>query len=208
MAGCDVDVGFRVVGGDAAAHALLDLASHGQEGLLDVAGVLGRRLEEGDTKTVGEFLGGKVSCTFELAMTQHPRAYLGHCVLDNLLVRHIALVAHEQLVDALGGVPVDLLQPLLDVIEAVHVGDVVDNADAVGTAVVGRCDRAEPFLAGGIPLCSSQLMAPSSPYPSLLISRLERSLWKRTICSFTVLPSSSIVRIFCDSQPLPCTGSV
>lgn len=62
---------------------------------------------------------------------------LGDCVLDDLLVRHIALVADEQLVDALGGVPVDLLQPLLDVVEAVHVGDVVDNADAVGAPVVG-----------------------------------------------------------------------
>lgn len=30
------------------AHALLDLASHGQECLLDVGGVLGRGLEEGD----------------------------------------------------------------------------------------------------------------------------------------------------------------
>lgn len=29
-------------------HALFDLARHGQEGLFDVAGVLGRRLEEGD----------------------------------------------------------------------------------------------------------------------------------------------------------------
>ena len=57
MAGGDVDVGLRVVGGNAAAHALLDLAGHGQEGLLDVAGVLGRRLEEGDAEAVGEFLG-------------------------------------------------------------------------------------------------------------------------------------------------------
>ena len=62
--------------------------------------------------------------------------YLCDCVIDHLLVRHIALVPHEQLVDALGGVPVNLLQPLLDVVEAVHVGDVVDDADTVGAAVV------------------------------------------------------------------------
>lgn len=48
MAGGDVDTGFRVVGGDGAAHALLDLAGHGKESLLDIAGVLGRGLEEGD----------------------------------------------------------------------------------------------------------------------------------------------------------------
>lgn len=82
--------------------------------------------------------------------------YLCDCVLDNLLVRHIALVSYKQLVDALGGVPVNLLQPLLDVVEAVHVGDVVDDADAVGAAVVGRCDGAETFLAGRVPLWSSQ----------------------------------------------------
>lgn len=56
MARRDVDARFRVVGAHAAAHTLLDLAGHGQEGLLDVAGVLGRRLEEGDPQAVGEFL--------------------------------------------------------------------------------------------------------------------------------------------------------
>ena len=63
-------------------------------------------------------------------------SYLGDCVLDNLLVRHIALVAHQKLVDALSSVTVNLLQPLLDVVEAVHIGDVVDDADTVSTAVV------------------------------------------------------------------------
>ena len=87
----------------------------------------------------------------------HMITYLGNCVLNDLLVRHIALVAYEKLVDALGGVAVDLLQPLLDVVEAVHIGDIVDDADAVGTAVVGRSDGAEPFLAGGIPLSRSTI---------------------------------------------------
>jgi hypothetical protein len=39
------------------AHPLLDLTCHGQEGLLHVAGVLGRRLQEWDAKAVSEFLG-------------------------------------------------------------------------------------------------------------------------------------------------------
>lgn len=80
------------------------------------------------------------------------QTYLGDCVLHDLLVRHIALVAHEELVDALGGVSVDLLEPLLDVVERVHVGDIVDDADAVSAAVVRRGDGAETLLAGGIPL--------------------------------------------------------
>ena len=37
-------------------HALLDLAGHGKEGLLDIAGVLGRGLEERDSQAVGKLL--------------------------------------------------------------------------------------------------------------------------------------------------------
>jgi hypothetical protein len=37
-------------------HALLDLAGHGQESLLDIAGVLGGSLEEWDSEAVGELL--------------------------------------------------------------------------------------------------------------------------------------------------------
>ena len=54
-AGHDVHAGLGVACGRAA-HALLDLARHRQEGLLDVARVLGRGLEEGDAQAVGEFL--------------------------------------------------------------------------------------------------------------------------------------------------------
>lgn len=35
---------------------VLDLLCHGQEGLFDIGSALGRRLEEGDTQLVGEFL--------------------------------------------------------------------------------------------------------------------------------------------------------
>ena len=63
-------------------------------------------------------------------------AYLRHSVLNDLLVRHIALVANKQLVDALSCISVNLLQPLLHVVEGVHVCDIVDNADAVGASVV------------------------------------------------------------------------
>lgn len=55
LALADLHAGFRVVG-RRGSHALLDLAGHGQESLLDVAGVLGRSLEEGDAQAVGEFL--------------------------------------------------------------------------------------------------------------------------------------------------------
>lgn len=55
VAGADLDVWLGVVGGGGP-HALLDLPGHGQESLLDVAGVLGRGLEEGDAQAVGELL--------------------------------------------------------------------------------------------------------------------------------------------------------
>lgn len=63
-------------------------------------------------------------------------AHLCDGVLNDLLVSHIALVTDEQLVDALGGVSVNFLQPLLHIVEGVHIGDIVDNADTVGATVV------------------------------------------------------------------------
>lgn len=87
--------------------------------------------------------------------------YLRDCVLDDLLIRHIGLVAHQQLVHALSSIAVDLLEPLLDVVERVHIGDIVDDADAVGTTVVGRCDGTEALLTGGVPL-----QITSAPLPS------------------------------------------
>lgn len=50
----DLYCGFVVRCGST--HALLDLAGHGQESLLDVGGVLGGGLEEGDAEAVSEFL--------------------------------------------------------------------------------------------------------------------------------------------------------
>lgn len=51
----DLYTGLSVVGGGST-HAFLDLPGHGQESLFDVAGVLGRGLEERDTQAVGELL--------------------------------------------------------------------------------------------------------------------------------------------------------
>ena len=54
LALADVDCGLVVDG--CVAHALLDLASHGQECLLDIGGVLGRGFEEGNADRVGKLL--------------------------------------------------------------------------------------------------------------------------------------------------------
>jgi hypothetical protein len=108
-----------------------DFAGHGGEGLLDVGGVLGRGLEEGDAEAVSKVLGG--------------------VVVDDLLGGQVALVSDEELVDVFAGVAVDLLEPLLDVGEGGLVGDVVDDDDAVRSTVVTGRDGTEALLSGGIP---------------------------------------------------------
>lgn len=60
LALADLHAGLGVVG-CCGAHALLDLAGHGQESLLDVAGVLGGSLKERNSQAVGEFLQVHVS---------------------------------------------------------------------------------------------------------------------------------------------------
>jgi hypothetical protein len=82
------------------------------------------------------------------------RTYLSYSILNDLLVRHIGLVADQQLVDALGRISVNLLQPLLHVVERIHIGDIVDDADTVGATVVRGGNGSESLLTGGIPLMS------------------------------------------------------
>ena len=64
------------------------------------------------------------------------RTYLRNCVLHDLLVRHITLVTYEQLVDTLCGIAVDLLEPLLYIIERIHIRNIVNDADAVRAPVI------------------------------------------------------------------------
>ena len=112
-------------------HARLDLAGHGHERLLDVGGVLRRSLQERDANLIGK--------------------RLRRLVVHRPLRREVALVTHQQLVHVLVGVPVDLVEPLLDVVEGLRVRHVVHHDDAVSAAVVGRGDRPETLLARGVP---------------------------------------------------------
>jgi hypothetical protein len=73
-------------------------------------------------------------------------------VFDNFLVRHIALVSNKQFIYTLRCVSVNLLQPLLDIVERVHVCDIVDNADAVCATIVRRGNCSETLLSSRIPL--------------------------------------------------------
>lgn len=61
---------------------------------------------------------------------------LCHSVLHYFLVGHITLVAYKELVDTLRRISVNLLKPLLNVVEGIHVCHIVDDANAVSTSVV------------------------------------------------------------------------
>lgn len=149
------------------AHTFLDLAGHGQEGLFDVGCALRRRFEKWDAEAVCEFLHDTVS-TLLLCWARR-QTYLRHGVLDHLLISHIGLVAHQQLVDALSSISVNLLKPLLHVVERVHVGDIVHHTDAVGTSVVRGGDCTETLLASCVPLLTISILRGTS------------QLWVRTI---------------------------
>lgn len=120
---------------------------------------------------------------FSICKTKH--AYLRNRVLYDFLVGHIALVSHQKLVDPLSGIAINFLQPLFDVVERIHVGNIVDNADAVGASIVRGSDRAKSFLARSVPLVIT-----------ISYNGNVEGQGQLTICNFTVLPSSSIVRIF------------
>eukprot|EP00531_Pseudo-nitzschia_arenysensis_P013583 CAMPEP_0116145440 /NCGR_PEP_ID=MMETSP0329-20121206/16591_1 /TAXON_ID=697910 /ORGANISM="Pseudo-nitzschia arenysensis, Strain B593" /LENGTH=178 /DNA_ID=CAMNT_0003641039 /DNA_START=390 /DNA_END=925 /DNA_ORIENTATION=- len=102
-----------------------------KKALFDVGGGLGRSLEEFNSERVGKFL----------ALLRR----------DNTLARQIGLITDQELVDVFGRVSVNLVQPLLYIVEGFLVSDIVDDDNSVGAAVIGRCNGAESFLSSGIP---------------------------------------------------------
>lgn len=80
------------------------------------------------------------------------KIYLRHGIFDNFLVFHITLVTDEKLINTLSRVTINFLEPLLDVVEGIHVGHIIDDAYAMCTTVVGWCDGSEAFLTSSIPL--------------------------------------------------------
>ena len=63
---------------------------------------------------------------------------------------------------------VDVTYPLSDVVKRLCAGDVVDEHDAHGSAVVGGSDRVEPLLSSSIPSKkSTHAPITASPLPSI-----------------------------------------
>lgn len=112
-------------------QSILHRPGQAKEARLHVDVVLGRALEEVDA-----------------AFPRELRALLG---ANDLLVEHVALVPHEDLVNVNVGVLLDLGYPVADGLEGPAVGDVVDEEDALRAAEVGRGDGAKALLAGRVP---------------------------------------------------------
>ena len=79
-------------------------------------------------------------------------SHLCDCVFHNLLVRHITLIANKQLVNPLSSISINLLKPLLHIVEGVHVRDIIDNANAVCASIIRGGDCSETLLACSVPL--------------------------------------------------------
>lgn len=84
--------------------------------------------------------------------TVHHSYYHGRRVVHHLLHGQITFVPYEQFVDVLARVALDLLQPLLHVVERLLVRAIVHYDDAVRAPVIRRRDRTESLLASGVPL--------------------------------------------------------
>jgi len=63
----------------------------------------------------------------------------------------IGLVAHEQPIHTLARVPVNLVQPLLDIVVGLDLRHIVHNDDAVSAAVIAAGDGTEAFLPRRVP---------------------------------------------------------
>ena len=95
--------------------------------------------------------------------------------LENLSsVVHVALVPEDHLLHISAGVLLDVPDPVLDVVKALLVGDVVDEHDAHGAAVVGRGDGAEPLLPRRVPYLQLDLLPVQLDCPDL-----EVDAWKK-----------------------------
>lgn len=135
------------------ADAVLDLRRHRHESLLHVGRVLRGRLQEGDSQLIRVFLRESIdSIRMTKYATPNQLTHHGRCVVHHLLDGQITFVPYEQLVDIFASVALNLLQPLLHIVERLLVRAVVHYNDPVRAPVVRRRDRPESLLAGRVPL--------------------------------------------------------
>ena len=74
-------------------------------------------------------------------------------------VVHVTLVAQDHFLNICRGVLLNVPDPVLDVVKALLVGDVIHEHDPHGPAIVGRGDGAEALLARSVPDLKLDLLA-------------------------------------------------
>lgn len=109
----------------------VNLLKYSFEAFVDVCCLQGGSLQ----KAEAEFSGGRSA----------------FCDGDLSLVGEIALVPHQHNNDFVVGMVFEFLQPALDRLECVLLGDVVDQEGTESAAVVRRGDGAIALLAGRVP---------------------------------------------------------
>lgn len=71
--------------------------------------------------------GGPCTAHPTFAVSQKVMAYLCCLIIDNLLGCQVTLVSNKQLVDILIGISVNLIEPLLDIVEAVLICHIINH---------------------------------------------------------------------------------
>ena len=109
----------------------LDLGSHGLEGLFNVMRVLGRCLEKLNAVLV--------SHSFSLLIS------------NNLLALHVGLVTNQQFINRLIRIPINLTQPMLNVLKRLTIRNIVHYNNAMSTSIVRTRNSPEPLLTSSVP---------------------------------------------------------
>jgi hypothetical protein len=88
-------------------HPVLNFCSHGHESLFYISSIFGTGLQEWDAYLISKSLSS--------------------LVVNNLFGGQVRLVAHKQLVHILTSISVNLIQPLLHIVETLLVCDIIDH---------------------------------------------------------------------------------
>lgn len=110
---------------------LFNVPSEGEEGFIDVCLVLGRSFHKFESVLARQF-----SASF---------------AINDPSFNVVTLVSNQDFVYAVVGELFNVPDPVADVIEGAFIGDIVDQHDSHGAAVVSGGDGAEAFLAGRVP---------------------------------------------------------
>ena len=112
-------------------HPGLDVSRHGEEGLLNVGRSLGGRFQKVNAERFRKL--PSLICRYDP------------------LGRQVGLVTHQELVDVLASVSINLVQPLLHVVEGLVIGNVVYYDDAVSATIIRGGDGTESLLSRSVP---------------------------------------------------------